>query len=121
MNVLSWNCRGLGKSSAVQALLDIIQQQRPQKVFLCETKSDVRKLESVRRTVGFDCAFSVAGRGRSGGLCLLRREELELAVLSLSISHIDVQVTFLDSMVWRFTGFYGCPVTTENHGLCSPS
>lgn len=69
MNLLSWNYKGLGKSSTVQALLDTIQQ-RLQMVFLCETKSDVRKMELVRRMVGFDCAF-MASQGRSGGLCLL--------------------------------------------------
>ncbi|KAM1788659.1 hypothetical protein ACFX11_038915 [Malus domestica] len=37
MNALCWNCRGLGDSRVVQALLELIQHHRPLVVFLCET------------------------------------------------------------------------------------
>jgi exonuclease III len=38
MKLLSWNCRGLGKASAVRALRKLILTHRPDMVFLTETK-----------------------------------------------------------------------------------
>ena len=40
MNLLAWNCRGLGNCRAVQELVDIVQAQGPEIVFLSETWSD---------------------------------------------------------------------------------
>jgi exonuclease III len=38
MKILSWNCRGLGKMSAVRALRKLINTHQPDIVFLTETK-----------------------------------------------------------------------------------
>jgi exonuclease III len=38
MKILSWNCRGLGKPSAVRDLRQLIKTHQPDLIFLSETK-----------------------------------------------------------------------------------
>jgi exonuclease III len=38
MKLLSWNCRGLGKPSAIRALKKLLQCHQPSIVYLMETK-----------------------------------------------------------------------------------
>ncbi|XP_065628233.1 protein ACCUMULATION AND REPLICATION OF CHLOROPLASTS 3, chloroplastic [Quercus suber] len=45
MNLLAWNCRGLGKRRAVNELGDIIQAKDPEIVFLSETWSTKKQME----------------------------------------------------------------------------
>lgn len=41
MNLLAWNCHGLGNQMAVHALTKLIQLKEPELVFLSETKLKV--------------------------------------------------------------------------------
>ena len=68
MNVLSWNCRGLGISRTVQVLGDLIKSHKPDVLFLSETFSKAAKLEQLRVKFGFAHCFSVDCVGHSGGL-----------------------------------------------------
>lgn len=54
MKILFWNCRGLGKATAVQALKGLIQKHSPGGVFLGETKAKNTKMEKLRNILGFD-------------------------------------------------------------------
>ena len=47
--------------------------------------------------------------GRSGGLCLLWSDCIEVDLLTYSQEHIDVKIKDRNTAVWRFTGFYGHP------------
>ena len=38
MNLLSWNCRGLGNLWTVNALKEVVKKEDPKIVFLMETK-----------------------------------------------------------------------------------
>jgi len=54
MNVLSWNCRGLGNPRTVRTLHRLVRVKKPNSVFLMETNQLGRKVESVRIKLGFD-------------------------------------------------------------------
>jgi hypothetical protein len=54
MNVLSWNCRGLGNPQTVRTLHRLVRVKKPNSVFLMETNQLGRKVESVRIKPGFD-------------------------------------------------------------------
>ncbi|KAK6124569.1 hypothetical protein DH2020_041687 [Rehmannia glutinosa] len=70
MNIISWNCRGLGNPRTIQELRDFIRSKNPQLVFLCETKCKSPVIENLKKSLNFHgCA--VDARGRSGGLALL--------------------------------------------------
>ncbi|CAH9138740.1 unnamed protein product [Cuscuta epithymum] len=75
-----------------------------------ETLTRLPKMESIRRTLGFQDVFSVDCVGQSGGLALLWKDDYDITVESSSRNHIDVQVTGgLSQLTWRLIGFYGCP------------
>ncbi|CAM8950433.1 unnamed protein product [Rhodiola kirilowii] len=111
MQVLSWNCRGLGTPRSIRELRSLTQTMNPQIIALIETKSGAAKLEGVRCKLGFRGCFVVPSRGASGGLALLWKEELDLSVQSYSFYHIDFLVTINNTT--RFTLFYGSPVVNN--------
>ncbi|XP_057248295.1 uncharacterized protein LOC130590250 [Beta vulgaris subsp. vulgaris] len=116
-NVLSWNCRGLGSIPAVNALRRVVINEKPQLVFLQETKLHSYEMERVKKRLNFRGMFVVDcvgdGRRRKGGVCLLWREDWDITILSFSTNHIDSIVNAEGGMTWRFTGIYGFP-ETEN-------
>ncbi|CAM8886272.1 unnamed protein product [Rhodiola kirilowii] len=108
MKTLCWNCRGLGQPRTVRSLVDMVRSYKPQVVGLIETKLDRSRMEVIRRKMGFDCGLGVDSNGRSGGLGLWWKEELNLTVRSFSSFHIDC-VFELEERI-RLTIFYGNPV-----------
>jgi exonuclease III len=114
MNILSWNCRGLGNFQTVHALRGLVNRNDPKIVFLMETKINSLRMEGVRRTIGFENGLSIPSEGKSGGLALLWRQGYEVVINSYSKYHIDsvVKVKTTDD-IWRVTGFYGHPETSQ--------
>ncbi|XP_019159684.1 PREDICTED: uncharacterized protein LOC109156288 [Ipomoea nil] len=54
MSTLSWNCRGLGNPWTVQEVVDMVSKNKPDFVFLMETKVDRSHAERLRVKLGFD-------------------------------------------------------------------
>lgn len=71
MNLLYWNCRGLGNLRSVRALRDLMRRQRPQILFLIETKLFSKEMEGVKIKLGFRYGLFVDCVGRAGGLVML--------------------------------------------------
>ncbi|KAK1379299.1 Endonuclease/exonuclease/phosphatase family protein [Heracleum sosnowskyi] len=109
MSIISWNCQGMGPPWKLQFLQDVIRQQRPAFVFLCETLSNKKKMEWVRTRIGFQGMIVVEAKGRSGGLSLLWKDQDQVPLLSVSDNHIDVCVSVDGVQAWRLKGFYGEP------------
>ncbi|KAL9691816.1 hypothetical protein QQ045_012243 [Rhodiola kirilowii] len=81
MSLIAWNCRGLGSSSTIRAVKDVVSASRPAIVGLIETKATKKRCEEVRLKLGFRCCFCVPARGRSGGLALFWKDESEKKVI----------------------------------------
>lgn len=47
MNIISWNCRGLGDSRAVRTLTRMVRDEAPLLVFLVETKANTSFMKRV--------------------------------------------------------------------------
>jgi exonuclease III len=92
MNILSWNCRGLGNPRTVQVFLLLVKEKRPNLVFLMETKLRKLKLESIRTKLAFENMFVVDCVGKSGGLALFWEEGWEVEVQNYSHRHINAIV-----------------------------
>ena len=45
--MLTWNCRGMGSTPAVQALTDEVKKGDPVLVFLAETKATQRRIKGL--------------------------------------------------------------------------
>lgn len=109
MNILSWNCRGLGKPRTVRALNDLVRDRRPEVLFLIETISDNKRIEELRIKFGYSNCFSVDRRGRSGGLALFWNSRWEGKIFGYSNNHIDIIFEENGIEAWRLSCFYGFP------------
>ena len=115
MSLLIWNCRGLGNPRTMRELGDFIQAKDPVVVFLVETWTDDDRLDQVLRNFDFVNKWSVPSGNRRGGLVLLWKEDIRITVEDSSKYCIDVLVEKNTPQEWRFTGFYGEPVTNRRH------
>ena len=75
--------------------------------FLSETHLDKAKADNVRRRAGFDHLIIHESDGRSGGLLLLWKEEVNIRLQAVTQNYIDVVIE--ENGGWRFTGVYGEP------------
>lgn len=109
MNLLSWNCRGLGNHRAVRVLSELIKTHRPDFLFLSETLSLNSKIEELSSKLGFYKWYSVDKVDRAGGLAIFWRHTMKCVVLDSSQNHIDVNVSENNGLAWRLTCYYGFP------------
>jgi hypothetical protein len=116
MNLLSWNCRGLGNPTAIRDLCQLTKEKKPTILFLMETKCHRNRMEYVRVKLGFECIFVVDSVGRSGGLALLWNDMELVEIQNYSRRHINAIVKDGDSTYsWKLTSFYGHPDWTKRH------
>lgn len=108
MRIICWNCRGVGNPQAVNAMVDIVQYYKPSILFLMETKANGVRMEQIKSLLRFSHCFSVDCVGIGGGLCLMWKDEVKLAITGYCSNFIDSTIGD-GSDCWRFTGFYGCP------------
>ncbi|KAL0376653.1 UNVERIFIED_CONTAM: LINE-1 retrotransposable element O protein [Sesamum calycinum] len=113
MNLLMWNCQGLGGPWTIRSLGNFIRDYHPALIFLAETKCSSRRIDLLKR--GFDMfGFSVDSRSKGGGLALLWRKSVDVVLQCYSHNHIDVFVRLNENQDWwRFTGLYGEPETAK--------
>ena len=100
MNLLSWNCRGLGNRRKVRGLVKVINKQDPNIVFLIETKSGLDWILKVRDWCKYKNGLIVPSRGSSGGLTLFWKQEIRLDIQTYSHSHIDAWIDGEDGIGW---------------------
>ena len=85
MNIVSWNCRGLGNSSKVEALKDLLRMAPPDVLLLQEKKIDEHSLLSLsKKNWKKNAGLAVSARGSSSGKETLWIENL----FSLKNSHV---------------------------------
>ena len=118
LDILSWNCRGICSDETKRALKDLMSQNKPQIVFLCETKiSSEEEFKRLQLALGFkhgEAVLSTGIAGRSGGLGLFWNDDVQMKVKSSLAHHIDAVINPGPGLPhWRLTGFYGYANTGE--------
>ncbi|KAF7835884.1 reverse transcriptase [Senna tora] len=93
--VLSWNCQVAGVALTVKALRELCRKFQPQVVFLMETKRSGQKMEVLRRRnrFRFDKTFYVDFDGKSGGLSLCWKDNIDIGFLLASKNFIHISVS----------------------------
>jgi exonuclease III len=108
MKIISWNCQGLENLRSVRDLCQMVKVKQPKMVFLMETKLRQNKMEVIKLKAGFDNVFTVNCVGRSGGLALLWKNEMEVTIQNYNRRHISTIVEpFIEGVAWKFIGFCG--------------
>ncbi|KAF7824555.1 reverse transcriptase [Senna tora] len=92
----------------IRALRDLVSQTKPQVVFLMETKAKRKKMDNVRRRMGFDFGVYVDAIGRSGGLAVLWKKEINIHVIQQNKNFMHMKAKLNNKEV-LLTGVYGHP------------
>jgi exonuclease III len=72
MRIVSWNCRGLGNPSKVEAVKDLLKNESPEILMLQETKIEGETLiEIIKLKWKKNVGKAMRKRGSSGGLATL--------------------------------------------------
>lgn len=109
MNLIGWNCRGLGKPRTVRVLNEMVKSHKPSILFLSETLAEGKKIEEVAMKIGFSEFYSVDRIGRSGGLAVFWKRNVRCTVMEASQNHIDLKINESYGVSWRLTCYYGFP------------
>ncbi|KAL5761119.1 hypothetical protein ACOSQ2_019957 [Xanthoceras sorbifolium] len=109
MSILVWNVRGLGNTRTFQMLRHYLQHHNPEVVFLMEALSTHDRLERLRVSFGFSGKLMIDRDGRSGSLCLLWTDFVEVDLITYFRHHIDTKIKSPGGFVWHFMRFYGYP------------
>ena len=81
-----------------------------------ETKLPGDVMKGKKYEVGFTQGLIVPSDGESGGLALLRKQDLNVSVKGYFRWYINAIVETKSYVgTWRFTGFYGQPETSERY------
>lgn len=108
MSLLSWNCRGLGRASAINYLRSLLKTNNPQCLFLSETKGNLLKFKSLHKKLGFDFAEIVDAKGTAGGLIFLWKQEIDVSIVWKSFDTFCCTVKNREGKeTWRFYNCYG--------------
>ncbi|XP_042950183.1 uncharacterized protein LOC122282291 [Carya illinoinensis] len=108
MEILSWNCWGLGNPRTLQTLRMFVKEKLLDVVFLMETKLPYARVNCIAKTLNFEgcCVSEVVGR--SGGLILLWKQKDMLELVNFSKHHFNVLVNDAQcNFKWLLTCFYG--------------
>lgn len=92
MEILSWNCPGLGTLKVVPVLQNLVSFHNLEVVFIIVTIATKSHVEDVRMRLGFESALSVDKMGRSGGLALLWCSSVSCEVVNYSRFFINADV-----------------------------
>lgn len=91
MNILSWNCQGLGTSLTVRELRALTAQFMPSLVFLMETKNKTEFVQRVKRRLLFQSCLVVDPVGIGGGLALMWDDWISLEIDSMTESFVNLK------------------------------
>ena len=93
MNIISWNCRGLGILRLVRALTKLVRVEALLLIFLVGIKAKVPNMARLQTKLDYTKGLIVPSDGKSGGLALVWKEGINVWTHKYSNLHIDVVVT----------------------------
>jgi hypothetical protein len=62
----------------------MVKDKKPKMVFLMETKMSNKRVDFLKRKLGFENLFEVDSVGRSGGLVLLWKNDIQVDIQNYS-------------------------------------
>jgi len=90
MRLISWNCQGLGNPLTVQALRALVAREKPDILFLMETKNRNVVLNSLQKRLKFPNSFLEEPSGLAGGLAIFWQDSIHLTLEHQSLDLFDL-------------------------------
>ena len=118
MNILSWNCQGIGVALTVRNLKEECLRIKPQLVFLMETKQKKRTVRKARRKCGFTEDWLVDPIGIGGGLALWWTDDVIVNILFSSSNIIHTSITSARFETPSYITFICGPPKERERNLC---
>ena len=118
MNLLSWNCQGLGVSLTDKKLKDECLKNKPHIVFLMETKQKNSYVTKIRKKCNFTNEWLVTPTGLSGGLALWWNDDLIVNILSSTTNVIHTSVSGSNFEVPNYLTFVYGPTDEGDRLIC---
>lgn len=91
MNIICWNCQGLGSPLTIQHLRALVAHKKPNLVFLMETKNKESKVDKVRKSLNFSNSSIINPIGIAGGLILMWDDQVHVEILASYEELIDIK------------------------------
>jgi len=89
MKLLCWNCQGLGSPLTVQALKALVVKEKPDLVFLMETKNREEVVTKIQRSLKYHNSYIINPTCMSGGLALFWSSHININVEYANQNMID--------------------------------
>lgn len=93
MKFLCWNCQGLSSPLTVHALKTLVVKEKPDVIFLMETKNREQVISRVQRRIHFSQSYIINPEGKAGGLTLLWQSNISISVELATPDFIDTICT----------------------------
>jgi hypothetical protein len=88
---------------------------KPDVFFLSETHLTKARAEMVKRKLGYDHMLQSESDGKSGGLLMLWKKDLNVTSSTVHTNYLDIRINENSADGWRITGFYGEPSGDRKH------
>uniref|UniRef100_A0A803Q0W0 DUF4283 domain-containing protein n=1 Tax=Cannabis sativa TaxID=3483 RepID=A0A803Q0W0_CANSA len=110
MRLLSWNCWGVRRTPATQALLAWARRYKPECIFLMETKTNVEGINGLARLLRYQFSSIIPSVGVGGGFFLLWNDGVDLKFIDANDGVFEVEIVEqITSVKWRLFTVYGRP------------
>ncbi|PKI46326.1 hypothetical protein CRG98_033302 [Punica granatum] len=116
MNMLVWNCRGVGNANFRHSLRDLVNNHHPDIVILTETRLSGDQATRVANTFPFDGFFCTETTGLFGGIWIMWRTDrvqLDITGSTEQEVHAIAQVCHPVSSPWSLSAIYASPRPRE--------
>ena len=108
MKILAWNIQGSMKFFTRKHLKTIVRKEKPDIIFLSETKATETKTKELLNSLGFNNLSIIHARGKAGGLGLGWKDFLNISIIHSNTYIIHALITdtavnkvWILSYVWQ--------------------
>lgn len=110
MKLLSWNCRGAGSSDTIRYIVRMVQDYKPNILFLMETRVPSVQAHRLLRKTHYSHIAAVEARGFAGGLwCLWDTADIKIRVLSHTAQVLNIAILERDTPSSLISLIYASP------------
>ena len=71
MKIIAWNCQGINNALRIRALRVVIRSNKPECIFLSETRTMLNRIQVVANSIDFANFFTIELRGAYNGLAII--------------------------------------------------